>query len=266
MEVQRSIKENLPSFFKIYQTLKQSILNGEFRKGANIGTLGSLAKVYGVAPDTVRRAISLLKKEGLLISRQGLGSIVPESANLAPMEMGKLIIERKVNPTFAAAKVHIYFADWVIPNYRFVQLYHLDERSPEPKVYRIFFRIDFSDDYNCAGLSALQTHFFSEEMLRELNVKKDTKPYDVLLRLSKWVDNKPLELTETMRPMFCVDENAKLLDLPDGTPVFYQEFIVKADMGPIHFWDHLSTANTLSSRTNLNQNGVYCSEADSDEK
>ncbi|MGV8073951.1 MAG: GntR family transcriptional regulator [Syntrophobacteraceae bacterium] len=264
LDFQVPVKENIPSFFKIYQKLKQSILNGEFEKGIKIGAIGELAKKYGVAPETVRRSMSLLKKEGLLISRQGVGSIVPESANIRPMEMGKLIIEKKVNRTFLEAKVHVYSAEWVAPNYRVMQLYKLDQKLNDPNIYKIFFRIDFSDNYS-AGLRGLQTNYFSQDMLRELNVKKNAEPYNVLRMLTEWIDDKPLELIKTMRPMLCVDEDARLLDLPDGTPVFYQEFLVQADTGLTHFFEHLSTANTLSSRMKMNQDLSYYSEADYDE-
>ncbi|MGV8074888.1 MAG: GntR family transcriptional regulator [Syntrophobacteraceae bacterium] len=249
------VRENIPPYFKIYQKLKKCILTREFEKGSKIGALGELSKKYGVAPETMRRSIDLLEAEGLLITKRGYGTVVPESANLLPRGMGTLISGKKVTATFLESKVFIYSAEWVEPNYRFAQMYRLDQGIRGSYIYKLFFRIDFKDN-DSRGPRGLMTHYFSEDMFRELNLKKDAEPYNVMHSMSRWLDHKPLKLTETIHPLLCVDEDAGLLDLPDGTPVFYQQVLVQADIDLIHFWDHISNANTLTSEIELNQNGI----------
>ncbi|MDX9848825.1 MAG: GntR family transcriptional regulator [Tenuifilaceae bacterium] len=243
--------ENIPTYFRIYQKLKRSIINGEFEKGSKIGAISELAKDYGVAPETIRKAIHLLETDGLLIRKQGFGTIIPESANLSPLELVKLITNKKVTQALLESKVCIYSAEWIAPSRRFMQLYGLDPGSHEPRLYKIFHRIDFSDNFG-AGLCGLVTHHFSENMLREINIKNNSEPYDVLYALCNWMDSKYHNLTETVHPQLCVDEDAKLLDLADGTPVFYQEYFIHGHMCPPHLWSFISSANTLTIEKELN--------------
>jgi len=256
--------ENIPTYFKIYQNLKHKIIDGEFEKGSKIDAIGEMAKEFGVAPETIRRAIHLLETEGLLARRQGFGTIIPESANLHPFELGKLITENKLTPTFLDSKVYVYSAEWVAPSYRIVQLYNLGQESSEYRVFKIFFRIDMSDKYS-PGLRALITHFFSEATLRTFKIDKGMQPYDMLVSTARWLDSMPHKTTERLHPRLCVDEQARLLDLPDGTPVFYQEFIEHGEICPTHFWDFTSNATTLSNETEFNQDKLYGFQSDNNQ-
>lgn len=56
--------------------LKAAILAGEWRPGARLPGEASLAAIYGVARVTVRSALALLAKEGLIVTKHGVGSIV----------------------------------------------------------------------------------------------------------------------------------------------------------------------------------------------
>ncbi|MGV8073784.1 MAG: GntR family transcriptional regulator [Syntrophobacteraceae bacterium] len=245
-------QENIATYFKIYQNLKVSIFSGEFEKGSKIVSRDELAKNYGVASETMRKAINLLVAEGLLIRKKGIGTLIPENADLSPLEMGKLIGEKKVMTTFLESKVEIYSAEWVVPSRRFVQLFNLDPGTSESNIYKVFFRMDFGEKYN-RRLRGLMTHCLSQDMFRELGATKNMKPYDVLKRVGNWIDTKPIKLIETIQPLWCVDENAKLLDLPDGTPAFYQEFVLKPKSGPTFFFSFISNANMQKHETEINQ-------------
>ncbi|MGV8050807.1 MAG: GntR family transcriptional regulator [Anaerolineaceae bacterium] len=248
-----TFKENIPTYFKIYQDLKLSIFTGEFEKGSKIIAIDDLAKNYGVASETMRKSINLLVAEGLLVKKKGFGTLIPESANISPMELGDLITEKRVSVTFLAAKVVIYSAEWMAASRRFVQLYHLDQESRESRIYKVFFRIDFGENYS-PGFRGLMTHFFSEDLYNELaGAKKKAKPYEVLAKLGEWLDENPLKLIETIHPLLCVDENAKLLGLPDGTPAFYQEFVVEGKTGPTHFYSFISNAKVMRNEVQWNQ-------------
>lgn len=56
--------------------LKAALLSGEWRPGARLPGEALLAKTYGVARVTVRSALALLAKEGLIVTQHGVGSIV----------------------------------------------------------------------------------------------------------------------------------------------------------------------------------------------
>jgi len=60
---------------RVYSQLKQMILSGKLKKGQNLMQDG-IAQTFGVSKMAVTVAISRLKKEKLIISRGGIGSMV----------------------------------------------------------------------------------------------------------------------------------------------------------------------------------------------
>ncbi|MGV8074808.1 MAG: GntR family transcriptional regulator [Syntrophobacteraceae bacterium] len=235
-----AINENIPLYFKMYHKLKQSIISGEFEKGSKIGVISDLAKHYGVAQETMRRALYLLETEGLLIKKQGVGTIIPESANLSPIELGQLITRKKVLHTLLGSKVFIQSGEWVKPGYRLEQLYGLEPGAPQNRVFRIFLKMDVN--YS-PGLKGLMTQHVSEGLYKHLGLNESVDPFGVLIKLAEWLETEVSTVSEVMRPHLCTDEDAKLLGLPDGTPVFHQEFFVRDRDGRPHFWEFESTAN-----------------------
>lgn len=75
----------------LYHDLLNSILNGDFEVNARLPTEATLAHDYGVSRTTVRSALSRLKDEKYIASRQGSGSVVIRAADtvsepFAPVE------------------------------------------------------------------------------------------------------------------------------------------------------------------------------------
>ncbi|MEV4260579.1 GntR family transcriptional regulator [Kribbella sp. NPDC049584] len=66
-------------YLQVAQAIRDSIVSGELRPGDRLPTGPKLAKELGVATMTVRRAIELLRREGLLRSTQGVGVFVATS-------------------------------------------------------------------------------------------------------------------------------------------------------------------------------------------
>ena len=61
---------------EIAETIRQAIANGEYPRGSRLPTEAALAGSFGANRHTVRRAIALLRDEGLLNPRQGSGVFV----------------------------------------------------------------------------------------------------------------------------------------------------------------------------------------------
>lgn len=64
-------------FREIAAQLRSAIERGEYPPGSRIATEHDLASQYGVSRETVRRALALLKSEGLLAGAPGRGTYVP---------------------------------------------------------------------------------------------------------------------------------------------------------------------------------------------
>ena len=70
------INETSPEhpYMQLAAILRQQIQSGEITD--RLPSYTQLTEQHGVAPNTVRRAIQILKDEGLIITRQGRGMFV----------------------------------------------------------------------------------------------------------------------------------------------------------------------------------------------
>lgn len=66
----------IPLYLQVADILRARIDKREWAAGSRIPTLEALAEEFRVARVTVRQAVQLLTKEGLLVPRRGLGTIV----------------------------------------------------------------------------------------------------------------------------------------------------------------------------------------------
>jgi len=65
-------------YHEIYDYLRERILTGTYGEGSKIPTQRQLADKFGVSRPTVARALHDLETDGILVSRQGAGTFVPQ--------------------------------------------------------------------------------------------------------------------------------------------------------------------------------------------
>ena len=68
--------EHLPLYRRLYQTIARRIADADWRPGDALPAELDLAKHYGVAPGTVRKAIDKLADDGLIERRHGSGTFI----------------------------------------------------------------------------------------------------------------------------------------------------------------------------------------------
>ena len=66
----------LPLYAQLSELLRQRILRGIFKPGDRLPSAEELAKEFSLARVTVRQAIELLQRDGLVVARQGRGTFV----------------------------------------------------------------------------------------------------------------------------------------------------------------------------------------------
>ena len=66
----------VPPWQQLADLLRDRIESGELPPGSRIPSAASLAQEHDLAPVTVRKAITQLQNEGLLVSRVGWGTYV----------------------------------------------------------------------------------------------------------------------------------------------------------------------------------------------
>ena len=69
----------VPIYQQLAQTIKEQIAAGIYKPGDAIPPEEELCRLYDISRVTVRKAVTLLVEEGLVIRRQGLGTFVTKS-------------------------------------------------------------------------------------------------------------------------------------------------------------------------------------------
>jgi DNA-binding GntR family transcriptional regulator len=68
--------DSRPPYLQVGHLLRGAIEAGTYAPGAQLPSIERLADDYGVATGTVKRALGVLRDEGLIITRQGMGTYV----------------------------------------------------------------------------------------------------------------------------------------------------------------------------------------------
>lgn len=66
----------IPQYRKLYEMLRKHILSGVYEEGSLLPSENELCAVHGMTRPTVRHALDTLVKDGLILKKQGKGSIV----------------------------------------------------------------------------------------------------------------------------------------------------------------------------------------------
>ncbi len=80
--------ENIPQHRKLYEILRKHIENGVYGEGDLLPSENELSATHSITRPTVRQALDTLVKEGLIVKKQGKGSIVRKT----PRNIGILSI------------------------------------------------------------------------------------------------------------------------------------------------------------------------------
>ena len=67
---------NAPLYRQVYKDLRTRILSGTYESGDTLPSEDALSKEYGVSKITTRRALQELALDGLVLRRQGIGTLV----------------------------------------------------------------------------------------------------------------------------------------------------------------------------------------------
>ena len=76
----KKLKENMPIYVQIMNRVREAIAAGELKPGDKIASVRDLAADFEVNPNTMQRALTELKREGLLLSERTQGRYVTSDA------------------------------------------------------------------------------------------------------------------------------------------------------------------------------------------
>lgn len=77
-----------PPYQQLASILRDRIAAGEFRPGDALPSEKDLVQEHGLARETVRRAVKVLRDEGLVVTIPGRGTFVPpDSTSAGPADL-----------------------------------------------------------------------------------------------------------------------------------------------------------------------------------
>ncbi len=82
------MNDTVPQYRKLSELLREHILTGVYNEGDLLPSENELCTIYGITRPTVRHALDMLVKDGLILKKQGKGSIVRKP----PQKIGILSI------------------------------------------------------------------------------------------------------------------------------------------------------------------------------
>jgi GntR family transcriptional regulator len=104
-----SKNELIPLYIQIAEIIKNKITNKQLKPGQSIGSQRQLEKEFSVSTVTVRQAINLLEKEGLVVTKHGKGTYVKPvkfNENLINLQsLSEVMTEKGLKPMVSVIKI-----------------------------------------------------------------------------------------------------------------------------------------------------------------
>lgn len=76
-----------PLAARVEEALRHGILTGQLTAGARLPAESNLASLFGVSRPVVRQALAALREQGLVQSRRGSGTRVPQAADMPRLQL-----------------------------------------------------------------------------------------------------------------------------------------------------------------------------------
>ncbi|WNC17556.1 GntR family transcriptional regulator [Brevibacillus brevis] len=206
------MEKKVPMHVQLRELIREKIAEGEYGFGQAIPSERELAAMYGLNRMTVRNAIEALVKEGLLKKVQGKGTFVAPSkisSDLYKLQgFGKMLLTKGIKPSSK-----ILYTGKRKAGSKYASVFGLDE---EAELFRII-RLRLGDD----------EPFALEDTLVPYDLVSEIELVDFQIHsLYDFLAGSGIELEmahETLTLVKVRDVEAKLLQVPPGSPVFLHE-------------------------------------------
>jgi GntR family transcriptional regulator len=232
---------NVPLYFQFYLMIKNDIMLGEIQPGARIPNIEQLHARYGVSHATVRRALALLEKEGLIVKKRGIGTIVRDEVDLPIWNPTSLRDLSK--SALKDVQARPLFCGWIDPPRRVASYYGKQANS-----YRrgLIFKVQrLWASREVPRHKRVSTAWYPANVVSQVGEKKLRKT-TLLQTEIKRGRYRTIRIHQALRPWICDTETAELLEIPDGTPVFHRTWVFYNSRHEVFvISESITTANSL---------------------
>ncbi|MGB9803560.1 GntR family transcriptional regulator [Desulfofundulus sp.] len=216
----------VPPYFQLAQILEQKILSGEFKPGDSLPSENDLGKEYNLSRMTVRKCLSILAERGLISAHPGRGTFVSrpalDRAVFTIEEYHKEISCRGMKPEARLVAVHVLKAPEEARE-------KLELKADDRVLY--FCRLLFADDIPMA-IERKYMRFKKGSPILENELQY--KAFSEVISMHNEV--LPVRSRMVMRPSLVEKEDALMLQVPPGSPVFHLEQYLYASDETVVGW------------------------------
>ena len=86
-----TLKRGTPVYEQVLYASKKAIVSGQLRAGDAFPSVRAISKELKVNPNTVQKAVSILKREGFLEVQPGVGTVVSTPTHATPERRDDLL-------------------------------------------------------------------------------------------------------------------------------------------------------------------------------
>jgi DNA-binding GntR family transcriptional regulator len=216
----------IPQYRKLYEILRRHILSGVYEEGSLLPSENELCAVHGLTRPTIRQALDSLVKDGLIMKRQGKGSIVrkpPQSIGILSIDGTASAIGGKYLKTEILQKPVI--RTW-IANFPF-ELSEIERESGCIYLERLRFVDDKPVFYDINHLPNLNLPRFTSRSLANKSLFETLRShYHIQVTGGE----------QRLKAMQCPENIAQLLKISPGIPVLYLQRKLNTNREGFHIY------------------------------
>lgn len=203
---------------KISRDLREAIAAGDHPPGSTLPPIPDLMDRYGVARETVRKAIATLANEGLVTPRSGLGTIVRDTSDVDLHSKPSEPHPVWGNTAGADAKTVTVEAEWTTADQEIADLLKITRGSEVVRRLRHY--------YKGRDVVLIHEQWITGDVARAIRsattydpgAAHADQPSD-LYSLMRHADHAPTATTETVTTRMPDPSEKEVMNMPPGVPV-----------------------------------------------
>lgn len=106
-------KAGVPVYEQVLYAARKAIISGDLKPGDPFPSVRTLSAEYGINPNTVQKAITVLKAEGLVETVPGVGNRIAERPEFKAGERTRMLASDVESLVIRARQLHLTEAELV---------------------------------------------------------------------------------------------------------------------------------------------------------
>ena len=216
---------SVPFFIQIAETMKRRILSGLYNPGKQLFTGEELEREFQTSNITIRKAMEILKNDGFVERRRGLGTTVSK-IDPAPLEfeLGRSFKKLKksidkLNTRVEVLEILITRSSEYVQNILSIEDDQEIWRMKRNRIYK--------------GLPVSFNTYYADPRFCSKILKKDAEKNDILYAIEQAVGKKIHNVKQTLKSIVADLDISSALKIPFGAPVFFNECTYHSASGDI---------------------------------